>query len=160
VEKLPTRELIREWLVNPPDPPFTIAIAESGQKHILFLAKEAQSKDVFPVQFELDSIMVNRSFLIKTLNYFEQLMELGCTKTEIVSGQYKSQNLLANLWHIQEIDENIAKIRGSRLLELISYVAINSVRSQLIPEENNIIESVPTLTLSDKKQINQQLTLF
>ena len=123
VSELPTRELIREWLVNPPEPPFTIAIAESGQKHILFLAPEAHSKEMFPVQFELDTIVIKRQEFTVLLDSYESLMNLGATKTEITSGQYKSQFLLTQLSNYGKYDDYIATYRGSRLLELIEYVA-------------------------------------
>lgn len=138
VSKLPTRELIREWLINPPTPPFTIAIAESGQKHILFLALEAQSRDVFPVQFELDTLYIKRKEFCLLLENYEALMLLGATKTEITSGQYKSQFLLANLSIYQEYDDVILPYRGSRLLELIEYVAIKQEKEIKTKEEKQL----------------------
>lgn len=138
VSKLPTRELIREWLVNPPTPPFTIAIAESGQKHILFLALESQSREVFPIQFELDTLYIKRKEFCLLLENYEALMLLGATKTEITSGQYKSQFLLANLSTYQEYDDVILPYRGSRLLELIEYVAIKPEKEIKIKEEKQL----------------------
>jgi len=125
VTDLPTRPQIREWLVNPPEPPFTIAIAESGQKHILFLAKEANSREIFPVLFEINLLTINRQELIEFLGYFELLMSLGCTKTEILSGVYKSQNLfkLYSVLDFHSTEQLISTKRGGRFLELISYIA-------------------------------------
>jgi hypothetical protein len=133
VENLPTREMIRGWLLDPPKPPFTIAIAESGQKHILFLAQEAKNREVFPVQFELDRIYIYRGVFTQILRSFESLLGLGATKTEIVTGNYKSQFLLANLGKYEVFESEIENKRGSRLLELISYVAI--ANDKISPEK-------------------------
>lgn len=127
VSELPTRGLIRDWLINPPEPPFTIAIAESGQKHILFLSKEAQDKEVFPVLFEHDLLTIDRLKFIDVLTDYEALMKLGLTKTEINSGNYKIQNLMKiyDSLEFRECDNRIGLIRGSRYLEFVSYLAIN-----------------------------------
>jgi CRISPR type IV-associated protein Csf1 len=155
VENLPTRELIREWIINPPEPPFTIAIAESGQKHILFLAQEAQSKDLFPVLFELDILFIKRKEFTNLVNNFETLMGMGATKTEIVTGYYKSQFLLNNLTTYDEFESIISTIRGSRLLDLISYVAI--AKKQEIVEKPIKKEAVKQPPI---KEFSTQLSLF
>jgi hypothetical protein len=136
VENLPTREIIRDWLINPPEPPFTIAIAESGQKHILFLAQEAFNKELFPVQFELDTLIIKRQELIEVLTAFEKLMALGATKTEILTGEYKSQFLINNLSTSQEFENIIFRHRGSRFLELINFVATQKHNST----NNTVVE--------------------
>jgi hypothetical protein len=152
VENLPTRELIREWIINPPQPPFTIAIAESGQKHILFLAQEAHNRELFPVLFELDTIFIKRAEFIKYLECFEALMGLGATKTEIVTGYYKSQFLLNNLTNYDQFESIITPIRGSRLLDLISYVAIaERIEKPEVKQETTIKQTI-------EKPL--QLTLF
>lgn len=125
VSELPTRSQIRDWLLNPPEPPFTIAIAESGQKHILFLAQEAYDRNLFPVQFELDSLHLNRQEFAKLLKIYECLMQLEFSKTEIDSGDYRSDRLMKNLEAWEPLESVIAPYRGSRLLQLISYVAIS-----------------------------------
>lgn len=154
VENLPTRELIREWIINPPEPPFTIAIAESGQKHILFLAQEAHNRELFPVLFELDTIFIKRAEFIKYLECFEALMGLGATKTEIVTGYYKSQFLLNNLTTYDEFESIITPIRGSRLLDLISYVAIAKVETVETPIKKEVEKQPPI------KEFSTQLSLF
>jgi CRISPR type IV-associated protein Csf1 len=110
-------------LVNPPEPPFTIAIAESGQKHILPWAREAQSRDYFPVQFELDSLWVQRSQWLDLLQAFEELMGMGFSKTEIVSGEYRPDRLMPVLSSYQQWDGIVQAWRGTRLIDLASYVA-------------------------------------
>lgn len=123
VKDLPTRAQIREWLLNPPEPPFTIAVSESGQKHILPWAQEAHERDRFPVQFELDSLWVDRGHFAEMLSHYEALMGLEFSKTEITSGQYHSDRLMrAFVVHLPH-EEIVAKIRGSRLMALIAHVA-------------------------------------
>ena len=118
-----TRAQMREWLINPPAPPFTICIAESGQKHILPWSLEANSRDHFPVQFELDTLHIYQSTFTHLLTRYEYLMELGFSKTEINSGNYRSDKLAKCINEYASAEAVIAAKRGSRLLELVSYVA-------------------------------------
>lgn len=123
VSDLPTRVEMRDWLLNPPEPPFTIAIAESGQKHILPWAQEGHGRDYFPVQFELDSLWIDRAQFAGILNAYEQLMALGFSKTEINSGQYHSDRLMEALTEYEKPEAEISSWRGSRLLALVSHVS-------------------------------------
>lgn len=123
VSALPTRAQMRDWLLDPPEPPFTIAIAESGQKHILPWAQEGLSRDYFPVQFELDSVWVKRVEFTKLLQDFEALMALEFSKTEILSGEYHSDRLMKAIDCFFPLEDRIAPHRGSRILALASHVA-------------------------------------
>jgi len=89
IQEIPTRKQIREWLINPPDPPFEIAVAESGQKHILPFSKEAHAKNKFPVLLEQDLLYVERESFSKLLSAYENLMQ-WFSKAEIDSGNYRS----------------------------------------------------------------------
>lgn len=131
VKNLLTRVEIREFLLYPPEPPFTIAIAESGQKHIIPWALEAQNKELFPVQFELDTVYIDNRFK-ELLNVYERLLGLGFSKSEIDSGDYRSDRLMKvfdKYWELEEAigyasaEEAIAKARETRLLQLISHIA-------------------------------------
>lgn len=134
VSSLASRAEMRTWLLDPPEPPFTIAISESGQKHILFLAQEAYSRDRFPVQFELDSLHINRLEFTHLLQAYESLMNLGFTKTEIDSGDYRSDRLMKVMQEWLPLEESVRTFRGSPLLRLTSHVATtnSSGRSLLL----------------------------
>ena len=128
VKDLATREQIREWLTNPPEPPFTIAIAQSGQKHILSFAQEGLDLERFPVQFETESLWINRVEFVQVLGWYESLMGLGFSKTEISSGEYRSDRVVtaANNPQFWEWENNLSPYRGTPLIGLIEHVAINS----------------------------------
>jgi hypothetical protein len=126
VSNLPTRADIRGWLLNPPDPPFTIAIAESGQKHIIPWAQTAYSVNRFPVQFELDTVYIDREHFTALLHCYESLMLLGFSKTEIDSGEYRSDRLLRILSEWEPLEQKISLHRGTKTLELISHVALKT----------------------------------
>jgi len=126
VSNLPTRAQMRGWLLEPPKPPFTIAIAESGQKHILPWAQEGHDRDYFPVQFEIDSLWIDRAQFAELLSHYEALMAIGFSKTEIDSGNWHSDRLMTAIhhgWDWQTHESAIAPHRGSRLLQLCSHVA-------------------------------------
>lgn len=127
VKDLPTRAEIRNWLIDPPSPPFTICIAESGQKHIVMWSQVAYSREYFPVQFEMDSIQIDRKSFIEKLSDYEKLLTIF-SKTEIDTGEYHSDRMVkywqlhgSNEW--QQLEDAISRLRGGRLLQLISYVA-------------------------------------
>lgn len=49
----PDRPTLRELLINPPDPPFLLLIATSGQKWLHFKGELAYGRDGYPVQCQL-----------------------------------------------------------------------------------------------------------
>lgn len=132
VSNLAKRVEIREWLINPPTPPFTIAIAESGQKHILPWAIESQNRDYFPVQFEMDTVWIDLPNFCTHLENYENLIHLGFSKTEINSGNYKSDRIMKAWGKFEKLEDAITLIRGTRLIELIAYVAVSSQNNQSI----------------------------
>jgi len=132
VSSLATRAEIRDWLMNPPEPPFTITVAESGQKHLLPFAQEALSRDYFPVLFEMDIVYISDSFK-SVLGQFEALMGLGFGKTEILTGEYRSETLKSCLEQWDKIESSLAHQRGSRMFELVSHVAQAPTPAQYPP---------------------------
>lgn len=120
---LPTYGQIRQWLLDPPTPPFRIVIAESGKKHIDFLAPVAYCRDRFPVQFELDTLQIDRAEFTQILSAFESLMAAGFSKTEILTGQYRSDRLARSLPQYRQHEPLVSPHRETRLLALTKYVA-------------------------------------
>jgi CRISPR type IV-associated protein Csf1 len=47
---------LRDVCLSPPEPPFAVALAVSGQKHLIFLAPVNLSRDVVAVQLELERV--------------------------------------------------------------------------------------------------------
>jgi len=75
------------------------------------------------VQFELDTLHIYRSTFTHLLTRYEELMAMGFSKTEINSGNYRSDKLAKYISEYAASEAVIATKRGSRLLDLISYVA-------------------------------------
>ncbi|MDR1398627.1 MAG: hypothetical protein LBJ41_01715 [Treponema sp.] len=61
--------LAREILTTKiPEPPFTIVISDSGQKHLIFRAPVAMSNNVFPIMFEDETVEIIPKILISRLD--------------------------------------------------------------------------------------------
>ena len=170
LSSVPKRLEVRDWLLNPPEPPFTIAIAETGQKHILFLAQTGYDRNSFPVQFEMDSLMINRSQFASLLSCYEDLLSLSFSKTEVDSGNYRPDRLIPAFDKWQELEPIIANHRSggkpSRLLQLISFVATKPEYTPPPekPKQEKAAEKVqPVKVAKEEKAKNDgtaQLSLF
>jgi len=147
VSNLPTRVQMREWLLNPPEPPFTIVISESGQKHLVPFAQEAYSKEGFPVLFEMDLVYIDRRFH-DALGHFESLMGIGFGKTEILTGEYRSENLKNNLADWFGLENAIEQYRGSRLFELVAHVAQAPEKKEEAPKQTKAAPEIKAGQLS------------
>jgi CRISPR type IV-associated protein Csf1 len=158
VRNLAQRVQIREWLINPPQPPFEIVLAESGQKHLLPFARVALNRDKFPVLFEQDVLQVDRNRFIRLLAAYERLLALGFSKTEIDTGNWRTDRLSAVLSDWWELEEVVQGVRGTRLLSLVSFVAqrpetVSATPQIQKPELKPVIEP-------PKVEVIGQLNLF
>ena len=87
-------------------------------------AIQAEDRDRFPVQFETESLWVDRNKFATLLQHYQALIALGFCKTEITSGDYRSDRLVAAINSSFESHERaIAASRGSGLLLLAEHVA-------------------------------------
>lgn len=127
VANLPTRAQIRSWLLDPPEPPFTIAINQNGQKHVLYRAQPAQSRDYFPMVFEEDVLYIDRIPFTALVNTYEALLTLGFSKTEVDSGEYRSDRLCKCMEVWSPLENQIVPHRPggkpTRLLQLVNHIA-------------------------------------
>jgi len=103
--------------------PELAAIADSGQKHIVFRAirNPRRSKEGW-VQFEEQAIFVEPEKLQLILDATIELYETF-SKTEIQSGKYSSNRIMKfglNRW--QKLENRIKYLRGSKLFDLAIYL--------------------------------------
>ena len=118
-------QLIREWIVNPPSPPFTISIAVSGQKHTYPFSQVANSRNLIPILFEED-IMYWQNNDRELLTAFESLMAMGFNKTEITTGEYSSNKLLkVDLDIFSQTESIVGQVRNALKMNLLSFIAIS-----------------------------------
>lgn len=122
----PRRPRWRELLLDPPEPPFLAVITESGQKHIIWQAQVAHSRDVYPLQMEEDTLLIDRHLLADCLAAFEHLYHLGFSKESIVTGRYHhGQMLKVGITDWREAESQFAPWRVSHpeLIRAAAYVA-------------------------------------
>ena len=119
----PSRAKIRDILLNPPEPPFVLCIATSGQKWLHFKGEVSYSQNNYPIQLEETRVYVDTGQLERILVLVEDLYTVF-SKKEILSGEY-SQNRIRKfgLAKFQRIEKQAAKFRGQRLFQLGVFVA-------------------------------------
>ena len=107
--------------------------------------------------FELDILYIDYRFK-NYLNIYEKLLGLGFSKAEIDLGEYRSDRLMKVFDKYYDLEVIIEKIRNTRLLQLISYVAQvpEIVAIEPNPEPKPKEQKTPAKT---KKQ-PEQLSLF
>lgn len=122
----PQRARLRALLRDPPPPPFLLVVAESGQKHILFRARVAWSRERFPVQLEEDTVRVERARFAQVLAAFEALYALGFSKDSVLTGRYHSGQLAAvglRAWRAAEAAFAPYRLEEPALVRLAHYCA-------------------------------------
>jgi len=155
----PTRPEIRDLLIEPPEPPFVLCIAVSGQKWLHFRGQVAYSRDGYPVQMEETRVYVDRTLLAEQLDLVERLYTIF-TKEEIKTGHF-GQNRIKQfgIARFEETEGKTARHRGTRLFDLAVFVAQKREVEipASVPEKN---KEEPCIITSTPKTTNQQLQLF
>lgn len=90
----PSRARWREILLAPPEPPFLAVISTSGQKHLIFRARVARSRDRFWLQFEEETVWFAPARFAPVLQDFEALCAMGFSKDSVTTGRYHHGQLL------------------------------------------------------------------
>lgn len=114
---------MRDLLLTFPFPEMA-AVAESGQKHIVFRARRnPPGQTAGWVQFEEHSLWLEPSEMKAILATVEELYQ-GFSKTEIASGRYAPSRILKfGLAEWQKQEQQIGRQRGSLLLQLALFLA-------------------------------------
>lgn len=133
--KHPIRGEWRDTLLYPPDPPFVLALATSGQKHLHFKTRTNYKRDDYWVLLEEMPTQVNIAKLTSLLDVIEQLYTTF-TKDEIRSGNYNVSRIKAfgtDRW--EKLENEIEKERGLRLFELAVTVSKKEIEEEEGEEE-------------------------
>lgn len=120
---LTNRMELREYFINPPDPPFVINLAVSQKKHISFKGEVNYSRDRFVVMYEETPVLIDRKEFINLLKLVEHFL-YGFTKTEITTGQYNHKRILDfGIEEWQAFEERVKEYRRTPLLDVVMFVA-------------------------------------
>lgn len=122
--EFPSRQRSREILLDPPDEPFMLVLAESGQKWLHFKAKvNLGVGKTFQVLLEEAPVTVACTFRL-LLDNVEELYNGGFTKTEIASSNYHSHRIQEfGIQEWDELEKQVSRYRGGRLLDLALFIA-------------------------------------
>ncbi len=127
----PSRADLRGILLDPPEPPFMICMAVSGQKWVHIKSQIAYSRDNFPVQMEDVTIYVDPAELAEILEPMEELYSGGFSKVtskfgigEIETGEYEPWKMQKfGIAKLEKLEEKLASWRGKRIFNLALFVA-------------------------------------
>jgi hypothetical protein len=120
----PSRQELREVLLSPPEPPFLLCIATSGQKWLHFKGRITLNKEMSWVMFEETPTLAPSESVRQLLVPVEEMYTGGFSKTEILTGEYRPVNI--NKFGVRKwesLENQIAKHRGARLFEVVVFVA-------------------------------------
>lgn len=133
VHEVPKRDRWRELLTDPPEPPFVFVIPTSKQKHLLFRARLGLDRDRYPVQWEEDSVWVERAELLAALVPVEAMLALGISRTQVETGQYHQESIRkAGLRAWRDAEAQIApwRQRNPALVAIVCMIATAPERGQ------------------------------
>ena len=120
---LPDRVEMRQFLVEPPKPPFLIVLAVSQKKHLCFKGTVSYNREIYTVMLEETEVIINRREFTRLLGIVEHFL-FAFTKTEITTGEYNQQRVLKfgiDRW--EWFEEQVKPYRGTELLNVVMFVA-------------------------------------
>lgn len=114
----PGRQEARDFLISPPEAPFLIVVAESGQKWLHYKSQVALTKNAIPVQLEDMRLLVHPSEFAKMVGIFEEMLTVF-SKTEIGTGGYQINRIREyGIGKFESDEDAIRPHRGSSLFRL------------------------------------------
>ena len=118
----PSRAQLKGVLLEPPDPPFLIAIPTSGHKHLVIRTPVAWARDDYPVALEEVLLTVERPRLRAMVETVE-ILRTAFTLDEVRSGHYQHGLRGLSLRDFEAAEADAAAWRGHRLFSLALHVS-------------------------------------
>mgnify|MGYP000928194706 CR=1 FL=1 len=119
----PSRAEWREILCNPPEPPFVMCLAVSGQKHLSFKAPVNLDRDHYALLLEEREIFASPDRVKQVISTVEALYSYF-TKDEIATGRYSQHRIReCGIARWERLEAGVAEWRGRPLFDLALFVA-------------------------------------
>jgi hypothetical protein len=122
---------LRDTILNPPEPPFVICLADSGQKQILFRAPVAMDRDVFDVILEDDYISVDREELKQLLDLCKPLVaaigKVAIISDFTMSTYIKVEEYFGSLDYLEKWEKH----KNKPLAKLAAWLSVNQKEAQV-----------------------------
>ena len=119
----PSRAEVREVLLNPPEPPFVLCVADSGQRWLHIRSKITYRDGPMIVRFEDLEVRITPLEFARLLEPIERLYQVF-TKDEIASGTFKSHKIQEfGIAEWERLWSQIARHRASGAFKLALFVA-------------------------------------
>jgi CRISPR type IV-associated protein Csf1 len=140
-------DFAREMLSNPPAPPFSIVLADSGKKQIIFRAPVNFERDIFNVQFEEEQILVDRA-------RFEELLTLAtyisaaAGKRALLSPDFNTYRQCVEYFGDEKLIEQWDTVHSEPMAKLAAWVCKGKDDARL---ESSVSERLQTATCGDSR---------
>lgn len=132
----PSRAEWREILINPPEPPFVMCLAVSGQKHLSFKAPVNLERGHYAVLLEEREIFVTPGRIEQAIEAVEALY-VYFSKDEIATGRYSQHKIKdCGLAKWERLESGVENWRGRPLFDLALFVA----QKREVEEEEEVTE--------------------
>lgn len=121
----PDRKQWRDLLLEPPEPPFLMAMAVNGKKHVIFRGMANNSRDQYVVQADEERIHVDRAQFAEMLAQFEEAYNAGFSKDSLLTGQYNQAAIMSaglSVWRRVEEQMSYWRQHHPGLLQLAHFV--------------------------------------
>jgi len=141
---------ITALILNPPEPPFGIVLATSGQKQLLFRSAMAWSRDNFPIMLEDEIITVSRKVL-------QNKMKLS--KIVIAAIGKPSLSEMKNNHAIRYFDY-YGNLESFGLWKKEMHNPINRLALYLSPNQKECQNEHPRIERANTRAIPAQVSLF
>ncbi|CAI1494226.1 conserved protein of unknown function (plasmid) [Thermococcus nautili] len=111
------RDEVLDVLLNPPEPPFGIYVTKTRKKQgfLRLVTRTNYSRSRYFIAFDDELIFVDRAVLKEMVEVGRKALELGFTKTELLSGPKIAHRVYSDI--VKKIEE----FRGNPLWEVVVY---------------------------------------